>query len=498
MTTALKYWVLWASMFLMVTYCVPVPVPSSAAQQVPQFGPAGYLPYVPNNYCSGQRSTEIPFGTQVYGTTGYVTPHFRLLQDSNSSWLRNTINWLSVEPDNVAPDQFKWSSVDRTLNAAKQNCMNMIVTIDGTPSWARLDGSIDGRTPFKPENLPDFVEFVTALVERYNGDGADDAPSGIKITDWEFYNEPDFGSEVAGHEGWGNYGKRYAEMLAAIYEPIHLINPDAKVLLGGLAYSQFVSDGGDGVHVRDFLKDVLDAGGGAYFDVLNFHYYPFQHNRMFTNTNSSGLVEKYASIKEIMDSYDVEKPLIITEIGYHSSARDDYYPGNQEFQARRVVELLTQGISLGSEVTIWWSFYDEGQSFPYKTGLTTAGEKPAAKLSYGVYQEVIRRLGNSEFVETTVKPTAQNDLEAYRFRNKSTNRFFYVAWLNPVVPITIDSLASFNDGATQNLELPGEKATLFSKESKQVGVINDGDDGNNDGKVNVAIGRNPLYIEIME
>jgi hypothetical protein len=376
--------------------------------------------------------------------------------------------------------------------------MNMIVTIDGTPSWARLDGSIDGRTPFKPENLPDFVEFVAALVERYNGDGIDDAPSGIKITHWEFYNEPDFGSEVAGREGWGNYGRRYAQMLEAVYEIVHDVNPDAKVLLGGLAYSQFVSDEGGGVHVRDFLKDVLEAGGGEYFDILNFHYYPFQHNRMFTNTNSSGLVEKYANIKEIMDSFHIEKPLVITEIGYHSSARDDYYPSTQEFQARRVVELLTQGASLGSEVTIWWSFFDENQSFPYKTGLTSAGEKPIAKLSYQVYQEVIKRLGNSEFIETTVKPAEQNDLEVYRFRDKSTNKSLYVAWLNPIVPITIDNLASFNDGATQNLELPGEKATLFSKEGAAVGVTTDEDDGNNDGKVNVIIGRSPLYVEISE
>ena len=28
------------------------------------------------------------------------------------------------------------------------------------------------------------------------------------------------------------------------------------------------------LYVRSFLPDVLAAGGGAYFDVLNFHVYP--------------------------------------------------------------------------------------------------------------------------------------------------------------------------------------------------------------------------------
>jgi hypothetical protein len=48
------------------------------------------------------------------------------------------------------------------------------------------------------------------------------------------------------------------------------------------------------------------------------------------------------------------------------------------------------------------------------------------------------------------------------------------------------------------LELPGATATIYSKEGAAVGVVQDGDDGNNDGKVNVTIGRSPLYVVISE
>ena len=498
MTSVQKNWVRWTSWLLMVASLVITPVASQAAPSQPaQVTPSGYLPYLNNNDCSGQRSQEIPIGTQLYGATGTGTDHFSLLQNTFSPWLRNSIYWLSAEPANVPPAQFRWGQADGVFNAVKQNCVNMIVTIEGTPSWAQFNGNDDGRSPFKAENLPDFVEFITALVERYDGDGIADAPSGIKIDYWEFYNEPDFGSEISAHEGWGNYPVRYAEMLEAIYEPVHEANPDAKILLGGLAYNLFVGEGNGGLFVRSFFDGVLDAGGGEFFDMMNFHYYPFQHNRtVWTTNDSSGLIEKYAALKAILDEHDVDKPFMITEVGWHSSTTNAEYPSTPAYQANRVLELMTQGISLGSEATIWWTFFDERQDFAYRTGLTTADTPPAAKPSYEVYQELVQRLGNSEFIETTLRPTDQNDLEAHRFRDKNTNKTFYVTWLTPVAPVNNVAVPTFNDGETQNLQFPGEKGTVISKEGNVVQVVNDSDDGNDDGKVTIAVGRSPLYVVI--
>ncbi len=229
---------------LMVISFVMTPTTSSAAPARPQqVGPSSYIPLLRNNYCSGQRSTDIPLGTQLYGSTGYNQPHFRLLQDTRSPWLRNTLHWSAVEPTNVAPNQYNWSGAESTFLATTQNCLNMIVTIEGTPDWAVMDGNIDGRSPIKPENVADFVEFVTALVERYDGDGIADSPRGIVVNHWEIYNEPDFGSEIGGHEGWGNYAQNYADLLKAIYAPMHAANPNVKVVLGGIAYNAFVENG---------------------------------------------------------------------------------------------------------------------------------------------------------------------------------------------------------------------------------------------------------------
>lgn len=492
MTNTQKQWIRWVTLFAMAISLVLTPVASTAVlAESQQIGPSNYMPTLTNSYCFGQRSTDGIVGTQVYGATGNRQAHFSLLQGTQSYWLRNTIYWSLVEPTNVSPSQYNWSSVDNRLLAAKQNCVNMIVTIEGTPGWAAMEGLDDGRAPIKPASLPDFVEFVTALVDRYDGDGTNDSPHGIVVNNWEFYNEPDFGSAISGFKGWGEYGDLYAQMLQAVYQPIHQANPNAKVVFGGIAYNLFVDEDDGGLFVRDFFKDVLDAGGGDYFDIMNFHYYPFQHNRrVWTNTNSSGLKEKYASLKGLMDSKGLSKPLVITEVGWHSETTNSRYPSNPEFQARRVLELITQGISVGSQATIWWTFFDERQDFSYKTGLTTADDIPATKPSYAVYKEAVRRLANSQFIEVTIAPSTENDLEAYRFLDPSTNKTFYVAWLNPIVFVDANAQSSFDDNATQTMTVPGNRATVYNKDGSLKETVT------GSGNVTVTVGRSPIYIVI--
>ena len=232
---------------------------------------------------------------------------------------------------------------DAAVQAAVDLCANFVVTLDLTPEWATINPY---RSPIQTDLLPEYVEFVTAVVERYDGDGIDDAPSGAVINYWEFYNEPDLGWVHAKLEGWGEYGARYAEMLMAIYDPVHDADPNAKVVFGGIAYNAFIEHGG--FVVRDFFQDVLDAGGGDYFDIMNFHYYPFEHDRfVWTESDSSGLMEKVADINGKLQAKGLNKPMMLTEIGWHSED-DKNYPSSPEYQSRQVVQLLTRSMAFGS------------------------------------------------------------------------------------------------------------------------------------------------------
>ena len=108
----------------------------------------------------------------MYGPTGEGSPYLPSLQASGARWLRVSVDWRQIEPHNTTPDQYDWRHADRVLAAAQDACVHIIATHRSAPAWAASnpDGQID-RT-----NLDELAEYLTALVERYDGDGKDDAP----------------------------------------------------------------------------------------------------------------------------------------------------------------------------------------------------------------------------------------------------------------------------------------------------------------------------------
>ena len=43
---------------------------------------------------------------------------------------------------------------------------------------------------------------------------------------------------------WGPYGADYAQMLCAVYPAVKAASPNARIVLGGIAYDWFQEDGG--------------------------------------------------------------------------------------------------------------------------------------------------------------------------------------------------------------------------------------------------------------
>src|SRR5690606_7456316 len=170
-----------------------------------------YLPSIMDNKCYQLRNLT-RYGVQLYGKTGEGTILHNDFVASGASFIRNEISWAGAEPTNTAPDNYNWAGIDSVAAVVGQGCYNMVMTILGNPSWAAPDA--EGVIP--AENLPEFAEFMGALVERYDGDGVDDAPGSPQIHYFELYNEPDAGP-AGTMERWGEHGKEYAAMLKAIY-----------------------------------------------------------------------------------------------------------------------------------------------------------------------------------------------------------------------------------------------------------------------------------------
>ena len=109
-----------------------------------------------------------------------------------------------------------------------------------------------------------WADFVSTTVQRYKPGGdlaqGQSWASDIGIRYWEIWNEPDL------NDWWSGTVEEYYRLLEVGYKTIEAVDPEATVLLGGLAFFE----------KEDWLSDLLAQTGGdptkVYFDVLSSHH----------------------------------------------------------------------------------------------------------------------------------------------------------------------------------------------------------------------------------
>lgn len=435
-----------------------------------------YLPLVSMFTPKCSKLAPTVFGTQMYGDTSKNSPYHTDLLASQTTWIRSEISWAATESVNTTPENYSWASNDLALAAAKDGCFHLIGTMVAAPSWAAsvAKGPID-KTP-----ISDFAEFMGALAERYDGDGTNDAPGAPVVNHWELYNEPDARADRPDQASWAKVGAKYAEMLKAVYPAIKAANPDAQVLMGGIAFDFFEDQGG--TFVRSFINEVLQAGGGNYFDIMNFHFYPaFGEN--WTKSGGTGLPEKTQTIRRILNDYGITKPLMITEMGWHNN-NEPTQPSDDETQARYLVELFVQSLASNVQMATWWPFVDI-EGYQFEMGLVTYSNPHVRKPIFSVHVLLTQQLSSATFVRVWNRAeTGADDLEVYEFNDVAQNRKLLVAWVRPIKTTNTRTL-TISAGNAQVRDIYGA-----------VNTVTDATDGSSDGKLKIKVGGRPFYIEI--
>jgi hypothetical protein len=435
---------------------------TSGAQAAARF----FLPLV---FKTAWQVPDAPFGIEIlrWGA-GYVDR----VGQAGGSWTRIKLHWSLIEPQNTTPAGYRWPAyLDAMLSQAASRNIQVILTLVDSPSWASTFRS----GPIDRVDLGELTEFIQAAVARYGA-----PPYNVKY--WEFYNEPDNCSELwAEQSGFGLFGhnpQAYVDILAAAYRPIKEVDPTAQVLLGGLAYDFWIEDGG--VFVRDFLDQVLHRGGGAYFDVMNFHYYaPAFRGRWAPYGDGAGLVGKANYLRQVLASHGQEKPLICTETGWESNP-DHCPPGlcSHEMQSRAIHQLMVEGLAAGLHATLWFVLVDAGY---WQTGLFDSDLNP--KPAFYAYQTMARQLRGAQYVRTlSLAETGSSQAIAYQFTAGDGGTRLIAAWTQ--------------DESTLPLRVPTGQLTLIDKFGDQT-TLYDGQDGQHDGHVTVMLGPSPVYLRFL-
>jgi hypothetical protein len=302
------------------------------------------------------------------------------VKSTGASAVRVEMPWSSIEPQKSSPGGYNWAYSDAIYQVLSDRGLTPITLIERCPVWActRLSG------PIRTDSLGSFVEFMSAMVSRYSK-----APYNAHF--WEMWDEPDsVGDPVPGstkHYSWGSNAGRYVEMLKAIRPVVKQADPQAMIVLGGIAYDDFTDDGG--VFNRHFLDDLLAAGGGQYLDALNFHYYP-------NNIHWCSLSDKLHDIRNKAAAYGVNLPVISTETGIGS---DSGQSSAGDIQSLYVAQAYAESAGEGMPTTAWFVAHDylggadtfrtyglfdvTGQPKPasnaYRIAATTIGQRPAVR-----------------------------------------------------------------------------------------------------------------------
>ncbi len=183
-----------------------------------------------------------PLGVNValeqYGTDEALDEALTGVADGGFAWVRQSFYWSQIEPQ---PGQFDWTAADRMLSALDRHSQLRLV--------AMLDDS-----PATPPPDPDrFAAFAAAFAARY----------GDRVDYYQVWDEPN----LADRWGGGPVNPAaYADLLARTAAAVRRADPDAWILLAGLAPT--VETGPQNLSEPRYLARLYEAGAAPYFDVV--------------------------------------------------------------------------------------------------------------------------------------------------------------------------------------------------------------------------------------
>lgn len=422
--------------------------PGSVTQALPHLT---YLPVV-GRHSLFEAPLEV-FGVQTVGGAFSRDPAIVFhMHAAGIRWARLSLYWNQIEPFNTEPDEFRWSMYDDWLELLSQAEIQPLLFLNRQPAWAStfVAGALD-----ESDSL-EFGEFVRAAVARYSA-----PPYGV--THWEVYNEPDNSDISLAERGWGfwgNDGAGYAEQLALVYPAMKSANLAAQLVFGGVAHEYFVENGGP--FVRSFITDVLKAGGGAYFDVFNFHYY---------GTDLPGQIRYF---RQMLAGYELNKPLICTEAGTHSGIPAVEDAG--DIYAEYLPKVMVQGIAGGLRIVDWFALADMEST--WRPGLFSL--KRTFRPTYRVYQVLTGVLRSARYQRPlSIPENPHASLAGYVFSVPQANGRLDVVW------------DVSGQGVVWQVSAPW---VYITDREGNTWYKYDGQDGVFDGRTTLFVDANPLYV----
>jgi hypothetical protein len=235
---------------------------------------------------------------------------FKMIQEAGISWVRQQFPWEELEQPRKGEffdrkyNQDTWGKFDELVKLAEGAGVRLIARLDRPPMWARADKD---RPESPPERFEDYGDFVGAVAARYKG----------RVEHFQLWNEPNLGEEWTGKPD----PPEYVRLLKTGYEKVKEANPAAVVLSAPLAIN--LEQGPLHLNELDFLDQVYQAGGKAYFDVLSANAYGMDKPPTDPPGKSALNFRRVELLRQVMEKNgDAGKAVWFNEYAWNASPKD--------------------------------------------------------------------------------------------------------------------------------------------------------------------------------
>jgi hypothetical protein len=216
-----------------------------------------------------------------------VALDFALMNELEIDTMRTSFGWDNFEP---VRGQYDFAWLEDFVSLAEEYGVKLRPYIGYTPEWAGAidsDGIVWNNPPGDYEDWHNFV-YQLALALR-------DHPN---VLSYEIYNEMNLDL------WWDGSVEQYMETLKQGAEAVRAADPEAQVLLGGLAEPDY-----------RWPQELIESGYARYFDILPFHAYPETWSA--GSTVAENFLEfQYRSLIREHDEHGEGQPVWINEMGY--------------------------------------------------------------------------------------------------------------------------------------------------------------------------------------
>ncbi|MEI6297444.1 MAG: endo-1,4-beta-xylanase [bacterium] len=256
-----------------------------------------------------------------------------LMAEAGVGWVRVDFLWQDIEPQKGS---FDFAKYDYIVQLLRSKGMHILGILHYSTDWS----SACGQWNCPPKDNKVFVNYASKVIQRYKG----------QVKYWEVWNEPDSATYWKEQDGL----KSYCVLLREVYKAAKQIDPECKILNGGLA---------NGISSVNLL---YDNGAKDYFDILNIHF--------FQTPLSNGAIKAVASYprlahKIMQRNGDGDKKIWITEFGYPTDgcySWDGYCDPtlseeNQNIRISNIFQTLRENYSYVTGF-FWYDYMDDCES----------------------------------------------------------------------------------------------------------------------------------------